>query len=290
MRKQAKILTVKVDSTSLDRVLRIVSSKLIKKQKFFVVTPNPEQLMRAEKDIKFRKILNEADISIADGVGLVAAYSFMNLPYPKLYFLRPIHMFIQGLWVGFSIIINRKGLEKDLKVIRGRELFLELIKMSNKRHLRVYFLGGMGDEAKKTKDVLSRNYKSVKIFSNAGPLLDMDGSPKKAADKEKEKEVVKEIMKVRPDLLFVGFGAPKQEKWLYRWFDKLTIGGAMVIGGTFQYFAGKRRSHPEFIENIGLEWLWRLLTGSQKLSRIFNAFPKFVYTVYRHKLHNHSIY
>lgn len=283
-RKQEKILNVSVGGTTKSRVLRIASAKLMRKKKFYVVTPNPEQVVLAQADINYQKILNEADISVPDGVGLVAAGRFLKLKTINIPIINMVLYFFQGLWVGYSIIFRRKWLEKDLKVVRGRELFLDFIKMANKKGLKVYFLGGKQNEAYKTKEVLEKNYKSAKMLANAGPLLNDDGLPKTSTDEVKEKEVVEEIKELKPNLLFIGFGAPKQEKWMYRWFQKLPIGGAMVVGGTFKYFAGDRKKHPKFVENVGLEWLWRLLTGSQKTSRIFTAFPKFAWTIYLDKL------
>lgn len=288
VRKQAKILKVSVDSTSISRVIRFISSRLTKKKKFFIVTPNPEQVMASQEDKKFKRILNGADISIPDGIGLVAANRFINLKTLDIPIIKPLIIFFQGIWIGLSIIIARSWLEKDLTLVRGRDLFFELIKLANKKHLKVYFLGGEGKEAMKAKKELGKNFKSVKIMTNAGPILNDEGFPKTITDVEVEKEVIKEINKLKPEILFVGFGAPKQEKWVYRWYDKLSIGGAMVLGGTFKFYAGERKSHPKLVEKMGLEWFWRLFTGSQNLKRIFTAFPRFAWTVYLAKLQNNT--
>ena len=95
---------------------------------------------------------------------------------------------------------------------------------------------------------------------------------------------VQKINKFKPDLLFVGFGAPKQEKWVYQRLAKLNISGTMVIGGTLDQIAGTRLNVPSLINNFGLEWLWRLFTGSQNLERIYNAVIRFPILVYQEKL------
>ena len=80
-------------------------------------------------------------------------------------------------------------------------------------------------------------------------------------------------------MLFVAFGAPKQEKWVYRSLNRLNTGLVMVVGGTFDYIAGKQKLPNKLIERIGLEWLWRLLTGSQRIDRVFNAVVKFPWII-----------
>ncbi|MEJ2347903.1 MAG: hypothetical protein P8Y17_01725, partial [Patescibacteria group bacterium] len=80
--KQAKILKVLVTSTSKPRVLRFVRERLRifdPKRKFLIVTPNPEMVMRAEKDENFANILNSADLALPDGIGLSAANKFFSL-------------------------------------------------------------------------------------------------------------------------------------------------------------------------------------------------------------------
>ena len=96
--------------------------------------------------------------------------------------------------------------------------------------------------------------------------------------------VLQTINKVFPHILFVGFGAPKQEKWLYRHSSKINYGGAMVVGGTFDYISGKKKTPPSWIADSGLEWLWRILIGDQKIERVTSAFPKFPLIIFWQKL------
>src|SRR3989344_8364047 len=112
-RKTVNILGVRVDSTSTSSVLRYIRTSLAKfeagqpqKPKFLIVTPNPEQIMRAQHDALFAKILNSADISIPDGIGLIAADKFLSLPTTDNLLLKPFLYFAQGLGVGFSILFD----------------------------------------------------------------------------------------------------------------------------------------------------------------------------------------
>lgn len=283
MRKTINILGVYFDTSSKDALLRQIQILVNKNRKFYIVTPNPEQVMLADSDVIFKKILNSADVSLPDGIGIVAAHKFLSMP-SGTGFMIWLRTFKQGLVVGSSILFNRDWLEKDLKVIRGREFFLDLIKLANKKGWRVYFLGGEGNEAVSTQRKIERSYKNIIIRSNPGPRINNKGIPISEKDKQLEDSLVREIESYKPHLLFAAFGAPKQEKWIYSMKGKLNIRGAMAVGVTFKYIEGSAKLPPKIISRRGLEWLWRLLTGSQKIERIVNAFPRFPLAVFRNKL------
>jgi len=140
--------------------------------------------------------------------------------------------------------------------------------------------------AKKTATKLSASYKGVRFQFSDGHMLDEDAKPKTSQDGKIENEVIKEINKFKPHLLFVGFGAPEQEKWVYRWLQKLNIGGAMVVGGTFDYIAGNVKKPPKWMSEYHLEWMWRMITQPKRFRRIITASMIFPLKVYWSKLKN----
>jgi N-acetylglucosaminyldiphosphoundecaprenol N-acetyl-beta-D-mannosaminyltransferase len=150
-------------------------------------------------------------------------------------------------------------------------LFEDLIFLANKKKFRVVLIGDDKQSAQKAAGALKGNYKKVNIFAFSGPRRDREGKPFDDKERLKEKEIINSINKIRPHLVFVGFGAPKQEKWIWRNKDKLDVGGMMVVGGTFDYVSGKLKYPPRFFEKAGLEWLWRLLVQPKRLGRIFRA-------------------
>ena len=156
---------------------------------------------------------------------------------------------------GVGLKYAAKFLHKmDLNIIPGRKLFLKLLALARKNNWKVFFLGGKG-------------IKNV----TAGPVLDENGEPKTAKEARIQKEVIQKINEIKPDLLFVGFGMPKQEKWIYKNVKKLDAKGIMTVGGTFDYVFGKARLPPQWLEKLGLEWLWRLLHEPKRVFRILNA-------------------
>jgi N-acetylglucosaminyldiphosphoundecaprenol N-acetyl-beta-D-mannosaminyltransferase len=285
--KQAKILKVLVTSTSKPRVLRFVRERLRifdPKRKFLIVTPNPEMVMRAEKDENFANILNSADLALPDGIGLSAANKFFSLPAPKNKILRLPVLLIQGFIVGLAVLFKEEWLREGLELMKGREMFLELMKLANKKGWRVFLLGGEDEAVKKAANNLRKSLKKVAIEFTDGPMIDIDGNPISQDEVLIERKTIKSINEFKPHLLFVAFGAPKQERWLNKWLGELNIGGAMVVGGTFDYMAQKRSLPPQWVEKLGLEWLWRLLLQPGRARRIMIAFPFFPLKVFWHKL------
>lgn len=239
VRNYVNILDIRLDSTSIEGVLKTIGSFLQSKYKFSLFTPNPEILIEAGRDKNYKKILNTADINIPDGVGLNLASRFLY--------------------------------GKSLQVIPGRKLFIALIGKSYKNSKKVFLLGGLGNEAVLTKEKLERDFKGLNIKCLKGPKLDKNANPLSKIDEKLEKEAVESINRFNPDILFVGFGAPKQEIWIHKWLPKLDCGGAVAVGGTFLYVSGKSKLPPQWIEAIGLEWLWRLLYEPKRALRILNA-------------------
>jgi N-acetylglucosaminyldiphosphoundecaprenol N-acetyl-beta-D-mannosaminyltransferase len=163
---------------------------------------------------------------------------------------------------------------KSLNIIPGRKLFKKLIELANKKGWKVFFLGGLGREAEVSKEKLKINYKNLKIETFTGPKL----------DESFQKEAVARINKFEPQLLFVALGHPKQEIWIHKNLKSLNVGGAMAVGGTFRYIAGITPLPPKWMENLGLEWFWRLVTEPRRIGRIFNAFPTFPLRVFWFKI------
>ena len=288
-RNQGIILEIQVSSTSKGRVLAFVRDKIRQEKKFYIVTPNPEIILKAQNDSKLKTIINSSDISLPDGIGLAAADKFLSLPNPKNPWKRLIVLFAQGLGVGFSVIVDKKWATSDLKIIKGREMFLELIRLANLKGWKVFLVGDQHKSAQKTREKLGWNYKKVRLHAHTGPNLDFDGESKTEKDRKIERELIENINKVSPQLLFVAFGAPKQEKWIGRHMENLKIGGAMVVGGSFDFISGKAKLPPAWIEEIGFEWLWRLIKQPSRFRRIVDAVIVFSYKVFLHKLNSQNI-
>ncbi len=287
--KYANILGIDLLSTHKRELLSAIEEKIAHNIKFSILTPNPELVLMANKNSKLREIVNRADFTVPDGIALLSAEKFLNTSINKSgAFYLPL-LFFTWLKCFYVYPFDRKMLKGNLSLIKGRELFVRLIEMAHEKHWKVFLLGGVDNEAELAAKHLTSLYPNILISSFRGPKLDEKGNPVSQVDIKLERDVVDRINKFAPDLLFVAFGNPKQEIWIYDNLPKLNVKGAMAVGGTFRYIAGLSELPPRFMENLGLEWLWRLVTEPNRIGRIWNAVVVFPFEVVKSKLRNQSI-
>jgi len=245
--KKLRILGVDVSSTTQEEVLDFVLERLKKRKRFFISTPNPEIIVAAQKDKVLMEALNSADIALLDGVGLRLAANFEER-------------------------------------LTGRGIFEKLLQMANEKCLKVFLLGATTDTNRKAVSRIKKIYPSIKVTGSGDIHLNKEGYSVIEEQKKKHIVILKDINKFKPDLLFVAFGFPKQEKWVFNNLPALNVGGAMVVGGTLDYFVGKMAKPPEWVARAGLEWLWRVHLEPERLGRILNATLVFPFLVFRGKL------
>ena len=269
--KMGKIMEINVNSTSKSEVLARVEDQISHNKKFYIVTPNPELILMAQTNQRLKNALNDADVSIPDGIGVIQGLKYLSLKSPKTLLLKVPVVFCQGLIVGAATIFDRKWLTEEFHPIKGRSLFLDLVKLANNKKWKVVLLGGLGDEAALSSNKLQKKYPKLEIKSVKGPMFDKNTKPVTGKEEQIEREAIEEINKFTPELLFVAFGNPKQEIWVHEHLRNLNIGGAMCVGGSFRYVAGQSILPPKWMGEIGLEWFWRLFTEPKRFVRIFRA-------------------
>lgn len=274
--KTVDILGVRVDFIDLKKVLLEIEEWVKTNKKYQIVTPNPEQIVLAHKDYRFRRILNKANLRIADGAGLVWAARWLTKQSHGAS-LR-LDMKLCSLFEsrakkrGRSSSTWRREAQYKFQRLAGVDLMLVLCKLAAQKSWPVFLLGGKDDVAKKVAENLSINRKSL-IINHYGGTADI----KNETLKEKE-ETIEIINKFKPHLLFVAYGAPEQEKWIYDNLPKLNAKVAMGVGGAFDYLAGKIQRAPFCIRSLGFEWFWRLVKQPWRARRQL-ALIKFVWLV-----------
>ncbi len=135
---------------------------------------------------------------------------------------------------------------------------------------RLYFLGAAPGIADQAADVLRERYPGVQIVGI------YSGSPAP----EEEDAIVERINASQADILFVAYGAPKQDKWIARNLPRLQVKMAMGVGGSFDFIAGTVPRAPEWMRQLGLEWLYRLYLQPWRIKRMLRL-PRFVFAVLR---------
>ncbi len=205
-----------------------------------VVTPNPEIVMRAKDDDEFKKIINEAELVIPDGIGIIKAGNILGTPLKER--------------------------------VAGYDLICNLLEEGSNGSISFYFWGSKPGVALEAKRKIEEKYPNIKIL----------GAHTGYFKEDEEEEIIKEIRKLKPDVLLVGTGAPKQEKIINKYkkegFFKVGIG----CGGSIDVLAGKVKRAPKLFINLHLEWFYRLLKEPSRWRRML-VLPKFLQEVKKQK-------
>lgn len=201
-------------------------------------TINPHSYCEAKKDTEFQIALKKADWLIPDGSGIVLAARVIN---------------------GISI-----------PKIAGSDMHSRLLKIANLQHLRVFYLGSSDQTLSKIEDRISKEYPNIQCACYSPPF-------KPAFSKDDSKRMIEAVNQFKPDILFVGMTAPKQEKWVQTHKDKINAGVICSVGAVFDFFAGTQERAPEWMLQLGLEWLHRLVLNPKRLwKRNFISTPIFL--------------
>jgi N-acetylglucosaminyldiphosphoundecaprenol N-acetyl-beta-D-mannosaminyltransferase len=220
-RRRVCIGPVEIDSYSLSDLLdAILRHALYGTGMRQIVTVNAQLFVLAEKSARFRACLKAAGYVCADGLPIVwACNRFARQRVPR----------VAG--VDLIDVICRKGAAD---------------------HLRVFFLGGQPNAARAAAEMLSRRYPGLEIAGVSCPELGFETS------EQTLRPVLVEIANAKPHIVFVGLGAPKQEFFIDQHIRTLKVPIAIGIGGSFEILSGALHRAPQWMQSIGLEWLFRL--------------------------------
>src|SRR3989338_2856121 len=252
------ILGINISTDSRQEILKKISDFLNGKTPRYIVTPNPEFLLAAKHDEEFFYILNQADIAVPDGIGLVFAGWFMG---------------------------------KNIKRTAGIDLMLSLCALAAKRNKSVYLLGGEGQVAQAVAEKLKSQFPNLKIAGaeeGLKPGAWKLRSGKWLKGKAENQKLLERINAAKPDIIFVAVGHPRQERWIYHNLPLLNpplikgregwsgVKVAVGVGGSFDFISGRIKRAPNWMRASGLEWLYRLWQEpAKRSSRIWAAVMEF---------------
>ena len=277
------ILDIKIDKITFQEVLNKIEFFLESGDSHYIITVNPEMIIAAQKDEKFKNILNKADINVPDGIGILWASKFLSNKH--CYTVTLLKLFISGL----SLIFYPKYCRQILpERISGVDLIYKICQKFQNSDYSIFFLGAENGVAEKTAQKLKEKFPNLKIAGIDSSVVTKNNFPKvtfrNVTFKYNEK-IIQKINQVKPDILFVAFGALKQEKWIAENLEKFSsVKLAIGVGGSFDFISGKTKRAPNFIRRIGLEWLWRFIFQPWRVKRIFKATIVFTWKVLKFKI------
>lgn len=194
-----------------------------------VVTANAQFYVMAERDGDFKQCVAEADYVCADGLPIV----------------RMCH------WMGAL----------DVERIPGVDLIPLLCERAADFGFPVYLLGGHPGAAAASASLLMDRFPGLRVCGVGCPPKGFENSP------EIVTEVVRSIAAAEPSIIFVAFGAPKQEYFIQQHIRPLGIPVAIGVGGSFEMLAGIRRRAPGWVQAAGMEWAFRLAQEPRRLAK-----------------------
>lgn len=240
---ERKLLGVAVKTHSKKEVLEQIKKYTFDSGAFFhIISLNPENLVVAHEDEEFRNIVETAQIQIVDGVGVATALQVLGIGRgDRLTGVDLMETLMDGVAKGSSTAMLIGGTDN---------LALELANRYNQSHGQISFIGLQG----------------IKNIEN--PTL------------EEEREIFSIVTARRPHFVFVAFGSPAQEKWLYK--NRAAFQGVicMGVGGAFEYLTGRVGRAPAVVRKMGLEWLYRLIRQPWRWKRQLRL-VKFIWLVAR---------
>ncbi len=239
------ILGLKINPLTMQETIDLIMDKISEEEYgcSAVFTPNAEIVMQARNNEKFRQILNESWLNLPDGAGLQLAAKI--LPHTSSLPAR----------------------------VAGCDLLENLLEISADRNFSVYFLGAKPGVAAEAAHKAQKKTSQVNISGCHHGYL----------HKTDIENLIQQINNRQPDILFVGMGAPRQEKFIYFNQEELNVKVAVTVGGSFDVLAGNVNRAPRIIQKLYLEWFYRLLQEPKRWRRI-SRLPRFMGLVMSERL------
>lgn len=245
MSERINIRGVMFDNVTLDEATDRLIDSLAGGRKCALYTPNSEIVQMCIDDPKLYGVINSAELTVPDGIGVVKAGRILGTP------------FAGGKVAGIEV---------------GEELIKRLAGSGH----GVYLLGGKPGVAEKAAEKLGEKYPGVNFVGCRDGYFKKEG--------EESDAVVDEINKSGAEVLFVCLGAPVQEKWIAANRDKLdNVKLMLALGGSLDGYSGNVKRAPKVFRKLGLEWFYRLLCDPKRIGRMM-ALPKFYFGTWLFKL------
>jgi N-acetylglucosaminyldiphosphoundecaprenol N-acetyl-beta-D-mannosaminyltransferase len=195
----------------------------------FVVTPNVDHIVMLQHHAGLQAAYQDAGMILADGKPVLWSSRLLGQPLPER--------------------------------VAGSDLVPALFSAaSSDRPLKVYLLGAAAGVADRAAENIHRRWPAVQIVGTYSPPIGFD------RDGAENESILARVAEAAPDVLVVGLGAPKQELWVHKHRDRLGAKVALCVGATIDFLAGERRRAPLWMQDAGLEWLYRIVSEPRRLA------------------------
>ncbi len=238
---RANVLGVGIHAINLDSAVELMESAVVSGRKGYVCVTNVHAVMEAQKNPHYKQVLNGAFLTLPDG--------------------RPT------VWVGRS-----QGL-REMDQVGGPDLMLKFCEVSSRKGYTHFFYGGQPGVAEQLKDSLTRRYPGLRVVGTYTP-------PFRPLSVEEESEVCDLLARLKPDVAWIGLGAPKQELFMAQYLGLLKTTLMVGVGAAFNMHTGRIKDAPRWMKRAGFAWLHRLFQEPRRLwKRYLKTNPRFLWAI-----------
>ena len=224
-----KFMNTDIDNLTMAETLNEIDKLIQEKNCSYVVTPNVDHIVRLEKDEELQKVYKNASLILTDGKPLIWISKWYKTP------------------------IKEK--------ISGSDLFPRVCQLAANKNYTMYLLGAAEGVADTAARNLMKKYPGLNIVGTYSPPFGFEKN-------EQEMNKIKtQIQDVHPDILIVGLGCPKQEKFMYYHCKELGVPISFGLGASIDFEAGNIKRAPKWMSNHGLEWLYRITQDPKRLAK-----------------------
>ena len=220
-----KILGVPFDFVSPIQAFDTIESWRRNGERGYVTFINPFGVMASRRDPEVAKATSGADLALPDGIGIVIA--------------------------------GKMSRYKNVARVPGPSFMLKLCDWGRQHGYRHFFYGGAEGQPEKLADMLREKYPGLTV---AGTLA----TPFSAKPRD-DGEVTAEINAARPDVVWVGIGSPRQEKWMASHVGRIGAAAMLGVGAAFDFHCGRVAWAPPWVRRTGFEWAYRLMQEPRRL-------------------------
>ena len=220
------VLDVGVSAISMGKTVEIMEEWIRNRAQHYICVTTVHLVMEAQKDPGLREILNSSGLTTADGMPLVWVGKLLGHPAMD-------RVYGPDLMTNFSALADGAG------------------------HTNFYYGGGPGI-AEKLAQRLGEKFPALKVVGTYSP-------PFRPLTPEEDQQIVDMINEADPDVLWVGLGAPKQDRWMAEHFGRVKVPVMIGVGAAFDFLSGSKKQAPMWIQKSGFEWLFRLLSEPRRL-------------------------
>lgn len=229
-----------VDSISLSSLLPHLDQLVKDGNPHYICFCEAHLCVRATFEGEIRHVLEEASLVLPDGVSMTLGARLLGKKLPER--------------------------------LPGPLVMLEYCQHGIQNNLRHFFYGGADGVANRLAEILRQQIPDIKIVGTYSP-------PFRPLTQEEDQAIKSRIEQSKADVLWIGLGAPKQERWMVENLGKINVPLMLGVGAAFDFHSGTCKWGPAWIRKAGLEWLYRIFTSRRIFRRGLRILPLFMFIV-----------